>query len=57
MKDVYVKLKGSDRAIKKEAVSVEFMDLGKGVLHIITKDWNYYYSLEMIESCAVSNDY
>ena len=56
MKEVYVRLKGSDRPIKIEAVSVEFMDIGKGFLRIITEDSEYYYPLKMIAVCKVYND-
>ncbi len=57
MKTVYVRMKGSNKEIEiqKETVSVELMNIGKGILHIVTKDADYYYPLEIIESCIVRN--
>lgn len=55
MKTVYIRMKESNTEIQKEAVSVEFMNIGNGILHIITKDADYYYPLETIESCIVRN--
>lgn len=55
MKTVCVRIKESNKEIQKEAVSVEFMNIGKGILHIVTKDADYYYPLEIIESCIVRN--
>ena len=55
MKYVFVNVKGWDRQFQKEAVSVDFMEIGKGILHLTTKDGDYYFPLEMVVSCVVRN--
>lgn len=56
MKHVCVNLKEMKYPITLDAFYVEFMDIGKGVLHIRCEYKDYYYPLEMVESCVVRDD-
>lgn len=56
MKHVCVNLKEMKFPITLDVFDVEFMDIGKGILHLRCEYEDYYYPLEMVESCVVRND-
>lgn len=56
MKHVFIRVKERKYPLELDAFYVEFMDIGKGVLHIRCEYKDYYYPLEVVESCVVRDD-
>ena len=56
MKHVFIRIKGREYLRELDVLDVEFRDIGKGILHLRCEYEDYYYPLEVVESCVVRND-
>ena len=56
MKHVLVGIKERKYSSELDAFNVEFIDIGKGILHIKCEIKDYYYPLEVVEFCIVRDD-